>query len=320
MCLGQLDLVDDPLIVGQKILSCVLRLQQRFGADYTAKVLNGSEEARSEQFRHHELSTWGLLRDEQLRTVRDWIEQLVSQGFLDKVGEYNLLQVTATGRQLLKGQVAPRLLRPAKPAKAAKAGPAAESWEGVDRGLFDELRRLRQERATAQNVPAYVIFHDTALREMARRRPATLEGFRQIPGVGEKKLADYGPAFVARIVAYCTAQQLPMDVVPLAPARREPRRRSASRDPACPRFAPFPCSVKVSAWRRWASDSIGHRPPFAAISSTSCGTKGSPTRPPGSTPRPLGGSRRRPGKSARTACGPSSICSPGRSATNNSPS
>jgi len=218
VCLGQLDLVDGPLIVGQKILSCVMRLQQRFGADYTAKVLLGSEEARILQFRHNQLSTWGLLRDEQLRTVRDWIEQLVSQDFLVKVGEYNVLQVTPTGWRLLRGEVAPRLLRPAKATKAQKAGPAAESWEGVDRGLFDELRRLRQERAAAQNVPAYVIFHDTSLREMARRRPSTLGGFGSVPGVGEKKLADYGPAFVERIAAYCAGNELPMDVVPPTPS------------------------------------------------------------------------------------------------------
>jgi ATP-dependent DNA helicase RecQ len=191
-----------------------MRLQQRFGGDYTAKVLNGSKEQRILQLGHDRLSTWGLLADEKLRTIRDWIEQLVTQEFLVKVGEYNLLQVTPEGWRVLRGEVTPRLLRPARPAKAAKPAAPEDSWEGVDRGLFDELRRLRHERAAAQHVPAYVVFGDASLREMARRRPSTPAGFRQINGVGDKKLADYGQAFVERIVAYCQANQLPLDVPP----------------------------------------------------------------------------------------------------------
>ncbi len=228
VCLGQLDLVEDPLIVGQKILSCVLRLQQRFGADYTAKVLSGSGEQRIIEQRHNQLSTWGLLSSERLRTIRDWIEQLVSQNFLIKVGQFSVLQVTPDGRRLLRGEATPRLLRPATPGKAAKAVSAADSWEGVDRGLFDELRRLRQETAAVQNVPSYIVFSDATLRDIARRRPSSLDQFRKVKGVGEKKLDDYGRAFVDRVVAYCQGNELPMDVTPssnptvsAAPARAE---------------------------------------------------------------------------------------------------
>ncbi len=223
VCLGQLDLVDDPLIVGQKILSCVLRLQERFGGDYTAKVLHGSEEQRILQQRHNQLSTWGLLGEDSLRTIRDWIEQLVGQDFLVKVGEYNVLNVTPEGRRLLKGEVAPRLLRSAK---TAKPRATADSWEGVDRGLFDELKRLRHETAAIQNVPAYIVFGDATLREMARRRPSTQNGFRLVKGVGEKKLADHGQAFGERIVAYCRANEVPMDVEPepVAEAAARPSR------------------------------------------------------------------------------------------------
>jgi ATP-dependent DNA helicase RecQ len=214
VCLGQLDLVDDPLIVGQKILSCVVRLRQGFGGDYTAKVLQGSQEQRILQLGHHQLSTWGLLSGENLRTIRDWIEQLVSQEYLEKVGEYNLLHVTTAGRRLLRGEQTPRLLRPVKPAKAAKPKAVADSWEGVDRGLFDDLRQLRREKAAAENVPAYIVFGDAALRDMARRRPTTPAGFRLVRGVGEKKLTDYGEEFIERIAAYCRAHGLPTDVAP----------------------------------------------------------------------------------------------------------
>ena len=223
VCLGQLDLVDDPLVIGQKILSCVLRLRQRFGGDYTAKVLHGSKEQRILGQNHNQLSTWGLLANENLHAIRDWIEQLVSQDFLTKVGEYNVLQVTPNGRRLLRGEMEPRLLRPAQAAKEARTKAAADSWEGVDRGLFDELRRLRQETAATQNVPAYIVFSDAALRDMARRRPSTPTGFRVIKGVGDKKLADHGAAFVACITAYCRANELAMDVEPEVVQRTTPR-------------------------------------------------------------------------------------------------
>lgn len=238
VCLDELDLVDEPLIVGQKILSCVLRLQQRFGADYTAKVLHGSQEQRIVQQQHDRLSTWGLLSGENLRTIRDWIEQLVGQGFLTKAGEYQVLQVSPEGRRLLKGDAVPRLLRPAAQAKTKTAG-AIDSWEGVDRGLFDELRRLRHERAASQDVPAYVVFSDATLRDLARRRPSTLEDFRQAKGVGEKKLIDYGPAFIARIGDYCRAHQLPMDVPPVAVPAAAPQRDGAELSAPAVRAFPF---------------------------------------------------------------------------------
>ena len=232
VCLGELDLVDDPLLIGQKILSCVVRLKQRFGGDYTAKVLKGSQDQRIVQNGHHQLSTWGILSDESLRAIRDWIEQLAGQGYLQKVGEYNVLEVTPSGRQLLRGEVTPRLLKPAEPAESAKAEPriAADSWEGVDRDLFEALRGLRKEKAAEQSVPPYVVFDDKALRDMARRRPSSCEGFLEVRGVGEKKCADYGEKFVDCISDFCRENQLSMDVgrsTGFGAKAREARRRKS---------------------------------------------------------------------------------------------
>ncbi|MHB8970768.1 MAG: DNA helicase RecQ [Pirellulaceae bacterium] len=242
VCLGQLELVDDPLTIGQQILSCVVRLQQRYGGEYTAKVLHGSEEQRFVQRGHHQLSTWGLLRQEALRTIRDWIEQLVSQGFLVKHGEYNQLSVTPEGRRLLHGERVPRLLRPAQPSPAAKTRGAreADSWAGVDRGLFDELRRLRHELAAAQDVPAFVVFGDAAVRDMARQRPSTLDTFRQIRGVGEKKWTDYGRGFVDRITTYCHAYELAMDVPSAEPSAAYVQAPSKAAGPNLSAISAFP--------------------------------------------------------------------------------
>jgi ATP-dependent DNA helicase RecQ len=114
VCLGQLDLIEDALIVGQKILSSVVRQKERFGGDYTANVLKGSKIQRILDNKHDELSTFGILKEHDKQSIRDWIEQLASQGFLEKEGEYNVLKVTPSGRKLLKGEMKPRLLKPRK--------------------------------------------------------------------------------------------------------------------------------------------------------------------------------------------------------------
>jgi ATP-dependent DNA helicase RecQ len=199
VCLNELDLMDDPLRIGQMILSCVLRLQQRFGADYTAQVLQGSRDQRILQQGHDKLSTWGLLTAFDRRQVRDWIEQLVAQRFLEKTGEYNTLEVTQSGRELLRGNVTPRLLRPAKRGSKRQTETVAESMDGVDLALFESLRKLRRDQAEQRNVPAYIIFGDATLRDMARRCPKTLEEFRNVRGVGDRKCEDFGELFLNHI-------------------------------------------------------------------------------------------------------------------------
>ena len=212
-CLGDVELVADALVTGQKILSCVLRLEQRFGSAYTAAVLAGGREKRILDLGHDKLSTYGLLRDFRTGVIQDWIEQLISQGYAEKTGEYNVLQVTPRGRLLLKGQEKPRLLKPAENlTRKAKAKAAADSWEGVDSGLFEALRQLRAGLAHAKNLPPYMVFGDGALRAMARYRPSGVEGFLQISGVGQQKNQLYGEQFRAAIREYCTLHKLPQDV------------------------------------------------------------------------------------------------------------
>ena len=226
VCLGMLDLVDDPIQVGQKILSSVIRQEQRFGGDYTALVLKGSNDKRILQNRHNQLSTWGILANEHRTTIRSWIEQLVSQDYLEKSGEYNTLSVTSKGRRLLSGDATPRLLKPLLSQSDSrtknKASVEAESWEGVDMGLFEKLRVLRRNKAKELNVPPFVVFGDVSLRAMAKYRPCTQEGFRMIKGVGDKKLSDYGPEFMECITVYCSANQLPTDIMPepVSPAKQ----------------------------------------------------------------------------------------------------
>jgi ATP-dependent DNA helicase RecQ len=211
VCLDELDLVDDALVTAQKILSCVARLDQRFGAGYTASVLTGSQERRIKENKHDGLSTYGLLSEYSRHIVHDWIEQLAGQDYIAKSGEYNILKLTAKGWRVLKGEQTPRLLRPAqKPVKVSKA--ATDSWDGVDKGLFEALRKVRARIAGDKGIPAYVVFGDAALRDMARRRPSTPEGFLAVRGVGETKCRQYGQTVLDIIRDYCRANSLETDV------------------------------------------------------------------------------------------------------------
>jgi ATP-dependent DNA helicase RecQ len=223
VCLGKLEVVDDALVIGQKILSCVLRVREGYGAEYVSQVLTGSQDQRILAAGHDQLSTWGILKEFRKQNVRQWIEQLVSQQFLVKDGEYNIVRVTEAGRRLLAGEVTPTLLVPAKAAgRAAAAAADEDSWEGVDHGLFDALRQLRREEAVGRGVPAYIVFGDRTLRDLARRRPSTVERMLDVHGVGRQKAADFGQQFVECIVGYCGQHALAMDVRPAVNATKKP--------------------------------------------------------------------------------------------------
>ncbi|MHC4216648.1 MAG: RecQ family ATP-dependent DNA helicase, partial [Planctomycetota bacterium] len=201
ICLGEIDYIEDALVIAQKIISCVARLEQRFGGGYTALVLTGSQDKRILENYHDKLSTHGLLSEHPKRNVHNWIEQLVGQDFLEKDGEYNVLNITSTGWDLLKGLETPRLLKPAeKPAKVSKV--AADSWEGVDKELFESLRILRANIAGKKRLPAF----------MARKRPMTPDAFLQVTGVGEKKRKQYSEAFIGVIEQYCRQKSIATDV------------------------------------------------------------------------------------------------------------
>jgi ATP-dependent DNA helicase RecQ len=112
-----------------------------------------------------------------------------------------VLKVTENGWRVLRGKETPRLLRPSKkPTKTSKA--AKDSWEAVDRGLFETLRVLRRKIALEKGVPAYIVFSDVTLRDMARRKPLTPEDFLKVNGVGDKKCEEYGTRFIAAIKEY----------------------------------------------------------------------------------------------------------------------
>jgi ATP-dependent DNA helicase RecQ len=206
-CLGELEAIGEPAVVARKILSCVARVNQRFGAGHVINVLRGQAVDAVVSRGHAALSTFGLLRDASMSELRGYIEQLTSLGFLRQTEDgYPVLRLTADGRALLKDAAAAPALSLARqrtpPRGEARRGRAVRegvSWEGVDRDLFDALRALRLEIARERGVPPYVIFHDTTLREMARTAPRDERELRVVYGVGERKAADLGARFLAVI-------------------------------------------------------------------------------------------------------------------------
>ena len=195
-------MVEEPLIIAQKMLSNILRLEQRYGIHHNALVLAGSQDAKLLQANHNELSTYGLLKNESRQTIKNWFDQLIAQGFIYKYGEYDTLAITAKGSELLRGKGEPKLLKPAASAKAKSAKITDQSWADVDRELFEDLRDWRREIAVSRSLSAFVIFTVGVLRSIAKVKPQTKKELSKIKGIGQKKLFSYGEQIIDLIADF----------------------------------------------------------------------------------------------------------------------
>jgi ATP-dependent DNA helicase RecQ len=196
----------DATEAARKALSCVYRFHQnggqRFGAVHLMDVLRGKATDKVVQYRHQSLSTFGIGADVSEVQWRAVLRQLIALGHLRTEGEYNTLELTPSAREVLRGDVV-MLLRvqsdtpkrgSSKTGKFTrgkdKAPPIALDDEGTER--FTALKAWRAEVAKEHGLPAYVIFHDATLAEMARAQPTSLDDLSEISGVGAKKLEAYG--------------------------------------------------------------------------------------------------------------------------------
>jgi len=188
----------DGTIIAQKMLSCVYRLNQRFGMNYVIDVLRGSKSERIFQNGHQHLSTYGI--GEKIPKKR-WVafaQELIRLGYLKIEGStYPVMKLTAKSSDVLFGDEKV-MLTPYVEKRPKRAAAPTE----YDNELFERLRQLRKRIADERNVPPYVIFHDRTLQEMAKKLPATWEDLQLIFGMGETKLKQYGPRFLKEIIAF----------------------------------------------------------------------------------------------------------------------
>ncbi|WP_058358494.1 DNA helicase RecQ [Xanthomonas translucens] len=192
----------DATVAVQKALSCVYRSGQRFGVGHLIDILRGSDGEKIKQFGHDRLSTYGIGKDLDARAWRGVFRQLVATGLLEVDSDaYGGLRLTDASRQVLKGERQIMMRREA-PSRGRERGERSGSPRtGVpvqpqDLGLFNALRDLRADLAKEQNVPAFVIFHDSTLRNIAEQRPTSLDELAHVGGIGGTKLVRYGQQLI----------------------------------------------------------------------------------------------------------------------------
>jgi ATP-dependent DNA helicase RecQ len=207
---------------GRMALSCVYRLWERdgfgYGVGYVIDVLRGSENEKILTRGHDALSTYGIGAELTRDHWQSLIRQLIHRGYLAQdIARYSALRLTEAARPLLRGEetlilAVPRTRVPSKKQRlrTARAGRAAElAGLPVDEELYEALRGLRKRLADEQNVPAYVVFSDATLAEMAARAPATYAQLLEVNGVGKAKLERYGDTFLALIAERASGGSAP---------------------------------------------------------------------------------------------------------------
>jgi ATP-dependent DNA helicase RecQ len=193
----------DATEAARKALSCVYRTGQRFGAGHMIDVLRGERTDKVGEWEHHGVSTFGIGADLDEKTWRTLFRQLVARGLLAVDHDrHNALVLTDEARPLLRGEAGFELrIAPEKKRGRSSRRRMPDIPDGVPQTLFDQLRAWRMEIARERNVPAYVIFQDATLREIALARPVSLHELGAISGIGDRKLEAYGSAILDIVAA-----------------------------------------------------------------------------------------------------------------------
>ncbi len=210
---GNCDVCTDPparfdaTVDAQKALSCVYRVEQRFGIKHVIDVLRGADTERIHSLGHDRLSTYGIGGDKSEQEWTSIIRQLIHHGYLEQdIANYSVLKLTPTARPLLKGELRLDLAKPRiKEVGSKTKRPRTDAHGPYDETLFDELRRLRKALADAEGKPPYIVFGDATLVQMARDKPLSEQDLLAISGVGQHKLDKYGDDFLDAIAEYCVA-------------------------------------------------------------------------------------------------------------------
>lgn len=188
--------VFDVTVDCQKVLSCVIRMGQKFGKTMVAQVLVGSKNQKIKSFGFESLSTYGLLKEMTIKDVTNFIEYMIAEELLAvNQGSMPTVYVSAKGKEVLLGK-----------RKVERRGVVVTKQIVETDPLFEELRIIRKQLADQSNVPPFVIFSDKSLKDMCAKKPTNSQEFLEVNGVGENKLEKYGEVFIKAILEYQTNQ------------------------------------------------------------------------------------------------------------------
>lgn len=199
----------------QMVLSCIIRMGQRFGKNAVAQVLTGSKNKKILDLKFDQLPTYGILKEKSVKEISEFIEFLISQECIGvEHGSFPTIFVSPAGKEVLLGnrEVYRKEIVQAKPAISANDP------------LFDELRKIRKIIAENEKVPPFVIFSDTSLKDMCVKLPHNEEEFLQVSGVGEHKLQKYGGEFINKIIEFCRQHPERLEEKQQTPAANQPKK------------------------------------------------------------------------------------------------
>jgi ATP-dependent DNA helicase RecQ len=251
----------DGTIPAQKFLSCVHRICAKsgfgFGLNHVVEVLTGADTQAIRQRRHNQLSTYGIGRELKRNAWQAIGRELLRLGLIECApGKFVTLKLTKDGLDTLRGRIPITLTKQIEISEQRAKGSAGEIE--CDEALFERLRTVRRKLADERDVPAYVIFSDVSLREMARAYPTTASEFRRIPGVGEQKLKDFAKPFLAEIIDYL-ATNLRQPFTGALPSRRHHSGLNDSQSETLRRFRNGESVDEISRTRGFVCSTIyGH--------------------------------------------------------------
>ena len=207
--------VEDYSAKAQAIFSAIDQTGQFFGQAHILDVLKGAQNAKIRQRNHQDLACFGALADDPKPFLQSWMRQLIALGAVRaNLARYGALEITEIGAQINAGKTAfmaktPKASKTSSSSRGSSQGSGKKTTtlEGADDKLFQALKAVRLEIAQEKNIPAYAVFHDSALKEFATLKPKTRAQFEEINGVGPKKLDRYFEAFSSAIELYVSAHK-----------------------------------------------------------------------------------------------------------------
>jgi ATP-dependent DNA helicase RecQ len=199
------------------VMSCVIRMGQRFGKTITAQVLTGSKNKKVTEMGFDRLPTYGIMKDRSSKDVIDFIEFLISQELISiEQGQFPTLFVSPKGKDILLGKQQVHRRETAQVKQVSKDDP-----------LFEDLREVRKQIAETEKVPPFVIFSDAALKDMCAKLPKSTEEFLQVSGVGELKLKKYGLEFIQAIRSFCENHpDYQSELMPVEKSAKKPAKKA----------------------------------------------------------------------------------------------